>query len=44
VPDITGLPVNKLAYLTLSAVLGVPALPFLPLLPDFMMVVARSRT
>jgi len=34
---------NKLAYLTLSAVLGLPSLPLLPLLPDFMMVVARSR-
>jgi SAM-dependent methyltransferase len=34
---------NKLAYLTMSAVLGLPSLPFLPLLPDFMMVVARSR-
>jgi SAM-dependent methyltransferase len=34
---------NKLAYLTLSAVLGLPSLAFLPLLPDFMMVVARSR-
>ncbi|HMJ52288.1 MAG TPA: class I SAM-dependent methyltransferase [Polyangiaceae bacterium] len=35
---------NKLAYLTLSAMLGLPSVPFLPLLPDFMMVVARSRT
>jgi SAM-dependent methyltransferase len=35
---------NKLAYLTMSAVLGLPFVPFLPLLPDFMMVVARVRT
>ena len=34
---------NKLAYLTLSAALGLPFVPFLPLLPDFMMVVARAR-
>jgi ubiquinone/menaquinone biosynthesis C-methylase UbiE len=34
---------NKLAYLTLSAVLGLPFVPFLPLLPDFMMVVARRK-
>jgi len=34
---------NKVAYLTLSAVLGIPFLPFLPLLPDFMMIVARAR-
>jgi ubiquinone/menaquinone biosynthesis C-methylase UbiE len=34
---------NKLAYLTMSAVLGLPSVPFLPLLPDFMMIVARSR-
>jgi ubiquinone/menaquinone biosynthesis C-methylase UbiE len=34
---------NKLSYLSLSAVLGLPFVPFLPLLPDFMMVVARAR-
>lgn len=34
---------NKLAYLSLSAALGLPFVPFLPLLPDFMMVVARKR-
>ena len=34
---------NKLAYLTLSTLLGLPTLPFVPLLPDFMMVVARAR-
>ena len=34
---------NKLAYLTLSAALGMPFVPFLRLLPDFMMVVARAR-
>jgi SAM-dependent methyltransferase len=34
---------NKLAYLTLSAALGIPFLPFQRLLPDFMMVVARAR-
>lgn len=34
---------NKLAYLTLSAALGLPFVPILPLLPDFMMVVARAR-
>ena len=33
---------NKLAYLGLSAALGLPFVPFLPLLPDFMMVVARK--
>jgi 2-polyprenyl-3-methyl-5-hydroxy-6-metoxy-1,4-benzoquinol methylase len=34
---------NKLLYLTMSAVLGIPFVPFLPLMPDFMMVVARAR-
>jgi SAM-dependent methyltransferase len=34
---------NKLAYLSLSAALGMPFVPVLPLLPDFMMVVARRR-
>jgi ubiquinone/menaquinone biosynthesis C-methylase UbiE len=34
---------NKLSYLSLSAALGLPFVPFLPLLPDFMMVVARAR-
>jgi SAM-dependent methyltransferase len=34
---------NKLIYLTLSAALGLPFVPILPLLPDFMMIVARAR-
>jgi SAM-dependent methyltransferase len=34
---------SKLAYLTLSAALGLPFVPFLRWLPDFMMVVARRR-
>jgi hypothetical protein len=34
---------NKLAYLSLSAALGLPFVPFLPLLPDFMIAVARAR-
>ena len=34
---------NKLAYLSLSAALGIPFVPFLKLLPDFMMVVAKPR-
>ncbi len=33
----------KLLYLTLSALLGLPFVPFLSFLPDFMMVVARPR-
>ena len=34
---------NKLLYLTLSAALGIPFVPFLRFLPDFMMIVARAR-
>lgn len=34
---------SKLAYLTLSAALGIPFVPFLRWLPDFMLVVARRR-
>jgi SAM-dependent methyltransferase len=34
---------NKLAYLTMSAALGLPFLPFQRFLPDFMMVLARAR-
>ena len=34
---------NKLLYLSLSAALGLPFVPFLPWLPDFMMVIARKK-
>lgn len=34
---------NKLLYLSMSAALGIPFVPFLPMLPDFMMVIARPR-
>ena len=34
---------NKLAYLSLSAALGLPFVPFLRWLPDFMMVIARKK-
>jgi SAM-dependent methyltransferase len=34
---------NKLVYLGLSAALGLPFLPLLPWLPDFMMVIARKK-
>jgi ubiquinone/menaquinone biosynthesis C-methylase UbiE len=34
---------NKLSYLSLSAALGLPFVPFLSWLPDFMLIVARAR-
>ena len=34
---------NKLLYLSLSAALGLPFVPLLPWLPDFMMVMARKK-
>jgi hypothetical protein len=34
---------NKLAYLSLSAALGIPFVPFLRWLPDFMMVLAKAK-